>query len=255
MTKKLIYSLSVIVATAVVVVGATTAFFNDTETSTGNTFTAGAIDLTVDSLGSWYNGEQIPSSFFGATDLTNEIFFDLEDVKPGDLIERNISLHIDNNPAWACLLVKNKQNDELDLVDPEHEAGDNTTGINGIGEGELGSSLHLLGWIDKNANQKLDGTEAPFVDSFFDVFTEIALHDSTTGNGSLSPEIPIELLQLDLCGGTPIVAGDGTVTCNGSSMGDQSQTDKLTADLQLYVEQVRNNPNFKCSDLGGESPL
>ncbi|KKW20518.1 MAG: hypothetical protein UY64_C0045G0015, partial [Parcubacteria group bacterium GW2011_GWA1_51_12] len=40
--------MSVVAAVAVVVVGATTAFFSDTETSTGNTFTAGAIDLKID---------------------------------------------------------------------------------------------------------------------------------------------------------------------------------------------------------------
>ena len=238
------------VAVAVLVTGATVAFFNDTETSTGNTFTAGAIDLTVDSIGAWYNGQQIPNSFFGARNLTSEKFFDLTDVKPGDLMERNISLHVDNNPAWACLLIKNKQNDEHDLIDPEQEAGDNTAGVNGVGDGELGSNLHLLGWIDTNVNQKLDRTETPFVDSFFDVFTEIALHDSTTGNGALDPQIPVEMIQMDLCGGTPVILGDGTVTCNGSSMDDKAQTDSLTADLQLYAEQVRNNPNFKCSEVG-----
>ena len=46
--KKILLSLSVVAAVAVVVVGATTAFFSDTETSTGNTFTAGELDLLVD---------------------------------------------------------------------------------------------------------------------------------------------------------------------------------------------------------------
>ncbi|HBB53974.1 TPA: hypothetical protein DCZ79_00530, partial [Candidatus Nomurabacteria bacterium] len=44
MNKKIIVSLSVVAAVAAITVGATTAFFSDTETSTGNTFTAGAID-------------------------------------------------------------------------------------------------------------------------------------------------------------------------------------------------------------------
>jgi len=38
-----------IVFIGAVVAGATGAFFSDTETSTGNTFAAGEIDLTVDS--------------------------------------------------------------------------------------------------------------------------------------------------------------------------------------------------------------
>ena len=47
--KKILLSMSMIAVVAVVAIGATGAFFSDTETSTGNTFTAGAIDLTVDS--------------------------------------------------------------------------------------------------------------------------------------------------------------------------------------------------------------
>jgi len=41
--------ITIIGAGAVIVSGATGAFFSDTETSTGNTFAAGEIDLTVDS--------------------------------------------------------------------------------------------------------------------------------------------------------------------------------------------------------------
>ena len=40
-----------------VISGATGAFFSDTETSQGNTFTAGAIDLLVDNE-SYYNGNR-----------------------------------------------------------------------------------------------------------------------------------------------------------------------------------------------------
>jgi predicted ribosomally synthesized peptide with SipW-like signal peptide len=48
--KRIITSLGVIVFVAALVAGGTGAFFNDTETSTGNIFTAGAIDLKVDSV-------------------------------------------------------------------------------------------------------------------------------------------------------------------------------------------------------------
>jgi len=53
--KKIIFSLMTIAAVAAMVISSTTAFFSDTETSTGNTFTAGGIDLKVDSE-SHYNG-------------------------------------------------------------------------------------------------------------------------------------------------------------------------------------------------------
>jgi len=253
--KKIIISGSMVVAVAALVIGATIAFFNDTETSTGNVFTAGSIDLSVDSFGAFRNGVGIPGAPWEATNLTSEKFFEFTDVKPGDWFRRSISLHVDNNPAWACFLIKNVHDDENSLTDPEQEAGDNTPGEDGDGGGELFRNVHALGWFDSNGNGKLnEPAEKRFVDSFFDVFTEIALHDSTTNNGSLNPEIPVELLQLNLCAGTPIVGGDGTVTCNGSSMGDETQTDSLTADLKLYVEQVRNNPNFKCADVNLNPP-
>ena len=47
--KKILVSLSLILLSAAMVVGGTYAFFNDTETSRGNTFSAGSIDLKVDS--------------------------------------------------------------------------------------------------------------------------------------------------------------------------------------------------------------
>ena len=53
--KKILLSLAIIAVVGAVAVGVTGAFFSDTETSTGNTFTAGAIDLKVDSE-QHYNG-------------------------------------------------------------------------------------------------------------------------------------------------------------------------------------------------------
>jgi len=55
--KKILLSLGAIAIVGVVVAGATGAFYNDTETSTGNIFTAGSIDLKVDHLKQTYNGD------------------------------------------------------------------------------------------------------------------------------------------------------------------------------------------------------
>ncbi|HMB65929.1 MAG TPA: TasA family protein, partial [Patescibacteria group bacterium] len=46
--KKILLSLSVIVAVAAVAVGATTAYFSDQAVSEGNTFSAGTLDLEID---------------------------------------------------------------------------------------------------------------------------------------------------------------------------------------------------------------
>jgi predicted ribosomally synthesized peptide with SipW-like signal peptide len=55
--KNVLRSGLMLVAVAAIVVGGTGAFFSDTETSTGNVFTAGSIDLTVDHSAASYNGE------------------------------------------------------------------------------------------------------------------------------------------------------------------------------------------------------
>jgi len=54
--KKILLSLGTLVVVGAVVAGATIAFYNDTETSTGNIFVAGSIDLKVDHTYASYNG-------------------------------------------------------------------------------------------------------------------------------------------------------------------------------------------------------
>ncbi|MCK4454095.1 SipW-dependent-type signal peptide-containing protein [Candidatus Parcubacteria bacterium] len=53
MNKKIIVSLSVIAAVAAIAISGTVAYFSDTETSTGNTLTAGVIDIVVDGQNPW----------------------------------------------------------------------------------------------------------------------------------------------------------------------------------------------------------
>ena len=51
--KKIAISLGIIGVVAAIVIGATTAYFSDTETSAGNTFTAGTIDIAIDGQNPW----------------------------------------------------------------------------------------------------------------------------------------------------------------------------------------------------------
>ena len=53
MNKKILISLSVIGIVAAIAIGATTAYFSDTETSEGNTLTAGVIDIVVNDENPW----------------------------------------------------------------------------------------------------------------------------------------------------------------------------------------------------------
>ena len=54
MNKKILISLSIIGIVAAIAVGGTIAYFSDTETSKGNTFTAGVIDISIDGENPWH---------------------------------------------------------------------------------------------------------------------------------------------------------------------------------------------------------
>ena len=255
--KKIIISGSMAVAVAALVTGATVAFFNDTETSTGNTLTAGSIDLTVDSFGAMYNGVDVSQqqTVWTARDLTTQKFFTFEDVKPGDHGRRHISLHADSNEAYACLLLANKSDQENVRTDPEIDAGDSTDV-----PGELSSNIEIFAWQDNDSdlNYEPQNLEAELprngsfaVDSFFDITYDIDIADSTSGTPVLVPTGPAATRNVGIAwcvGNMNVNQGDGTITCNGAG-GDKAQTDSFEADVVLYAEQVRNNPNFKCEDV------
>ncbi len=75
--KKIAISLGIIGVVAAIVIGATTAFFSDTETSTGNTFSAGTIDIAIDDTNPWTSSYKVGDLKPGETgninfDITNE---------------------------------------------------------------------------------------------------------------------------------------------------------------------------------------
>lgn len=269
-------SLGAIVFVGAVAWGATGAFFSDTETSTGNTFSAGAIDLTVDST-QHYNGNictlltptssttlETPGYYWVgnapypaqgsacsgtwlATNLgpTNQ-FFNFNDIKPGDEGENTISLHIDNNDAYACADISNIHNNDNTQTEPEAAVD-----ANGLATGELASNLDFLIWSDNGAganagNNIWDADEvgthsagAPVTPQSF------TLADSGTG---AIPGTQTRYLGFAWCAGTFTAGGPGiTPVCNGTSMGNNVQTDSYTADISLRVEQARNNGNFTCT--------
>ncbi len=163
-----------------VVAGATGAFFNDTETSTGNTFAAGAIDLTVDSEQHYNNMICVSnqdggyfwqpepgftpgvghypvagSACFGswiAKNLGAETFFNFTDIKPGDEGENTISLHITSNPAWACVDVSLTENDDVSSNEPELAVlGEVLENPNDYFDGELAQNMKFAAWLDQGS--------------------------------------------------------------------------------------------------------
>jgi len=89
MNKKIIISLSVIAVVAAVVVGGTIAYFSDTETSTGNTFTAGTIDISVNGENPWSESFTLADMKPCYTDYINfRIENDLSDPNPVNIFKK-----------------------------------------------------------------------------------------------------------------------------------------------------------------------
>ena len=311
--RKIIFGLVLIIgAGAAIAAGATGAFFSDTETSTGNTFAAGAIDLKVDNE-SYYNGNKCAfldaratttpgfywqgSSIFPApdsrcttswelSDLTNtgRLFFNFTDIKPDDEGEDTISLHVDNNPAYACMDVTLTSNDDNSSVDPEIKAGDTPPDDpNNSWDGELAENLRMFWWADDGDNVYEQGettisggvktllalasTTGPYsvalADSQNNVWsptnTPGPLPGNTTkyiakawcfGNMAVSPIAQDGLGAQPNSANGPQVRGTGII-CNGTTLNNLTQTDGATLDVAFRTVQSRHNSDFTC---GGTRP-
>lgn len=165
-------------AVAVIGSGATGAFFSDTETATGNTFAAGALDLKIDNE-SYYNGNvcvdvnpdpgpldenfqwqgqsayPVPgtpcNTSFPEADLDKGfVFFNFNDVKPDDEGEDTISIHVQND-AWACMDLTLTSNDDNTSTEPELEV--DVADVDGNAwDGELAQNLNFFWWADDGDN-------------------------------------------------------------------------------------------------------
>lgn len=272
--KIVLSSLSIITAFALIG-GAAFAFFSDTETSVGNVLIAGAIDLKVDNT-SYYNHATSSATTWSVTDLTIEKFFDFDDIKPGDIGEDTISLHVGNNSAWLCADVTLTSNDDNTLTEPETGDGD-TTG--GVGEGELANRVNFIWWADDGDNVLEDDENTlpggPLGALDVNETATVALSDSATNIWGPTPSpVPANITQYvgkAWCFGqiseaplaqdglgveSPRNPGNSTggINCDGSLENNTTQTDSLTADVTFRAIQSRNNAGFLCSGQPNPPP-
>src|SRR3989344_2177159 len=249
MKRILLGTVTIVGALAAMYIGVTGAFFSDTETSTGNTFAAGAIDLLVDNE-SYYNGnvcaETAPDSgiwqwqgnalfpvpgtecdtSWELDNLTGHLFFNFTDIKPDDEGELAQTLQM---VWWA---------DDSDNV-LEH------------GETILTGDGAVVGGVETLFN--LASTSGPFV---------VALADSE--NNVWDPQNPgpvpgeeTRYIGKAWCFGTLTIspvpfdtgvspAVDPGVLCDGTLLGNETQTDSALLDVTFDAVQARNNPDFVC---------
>jgi len=276
MNKKILISLSLIGVVATIAIGGTIAYYHDTETSTGNTFIAGRIDLKIDNECS-LNGEPVQDCTWELKDLDeNNIFFNFTDLKPGDWGEDTLSLHVDNNDAWACVTFKNLESKDNSCTEPEGK-DENATGNNDCdATGELAENLQFFFWADICGNPRYPDAEPgdnifqPMCD--YELLNGMDAYASDIGTGPTTYTLADSqenniggLAGESLAGGTTYHIGKvwcfgslddemvdsyGFVwNCDGEQVDNKSQTDSLSGDIEFYAVQSRNNEEFTCSEL------
>lgn len=277
--KRAILSIFVIGVVAVVGLTATQAFFNDTETSTGNILQAGALDLKIDNTcyyngqacinGNWGGGDeegQECSCTWASKDLgEGDVFFSLLDLKPGDWEEDTISVNVDND-AWLCADINITRHADNTCTGPE-QIDENEACSDPDGPGDLAQELRFTFWRDDGDNVfEADEVNSVLTEGTADAVlgdASWALADSSTIGGPI-PGRETFYIGKFFCFGTatqaPVVQdGSGSTgtngpdsergtgfICDGSLVDNKAQTDSLEGDITFYAEQARHNDDFLC---------
>ena len=268
MNKRILISLSVIAAVAILAIGGTIAYFSDTEVSAGNTFTAGALDIEVDNT-CHYDGmicslnndkyvwaeESSGSSTYPELigkpcdctwvqkDLNGDLFFNFNDIKPGDNGENTISLHATANDAYVCIKVDNLTNNENGCTEPEDIVDDTcATSEQGQGQGELQNYIHLKIWRDNGANVT-GGETGVECDNVWQTGEPVLVEDTVINNNSGSWALYSPQLGALKSGVTECI---GVAWSLPGEVGNIVQGDSVSADISFYAEQARNNGSFTC---------
>jgi predicted ribosomally synthesized peptide with SipW-like signal peptide len=156
MDRKILASMLIIAVASMLIGAGTVAYFSDTETSKGNTFTVST---------------ESPNLELSPCGTQPYLPFDVEDIKPGHsgVADVNVS-NIGTAAGWLSMKLINCVNDENGLLEPEIEAGDTTAD-----EGELDQFLYLIIWFDDNNDgvkqpgwRVLPGGEQPIIEGYFD---------------------------------------------------------------------------------------
>ena len=266
--RKILLSVFSIGVVALVAFVATSAFFSDTETSTGNTFVAGAIDLKIGNTSYVDQGGGLVTntdSSWSLTDLTIEKFFDFEDLKPGDWGEDTIGIQVNSNEAWLCAAVDITANDENVALEPELEEGDSPDDPSNLFDGELASQLQFFFWVDDGDNVYEDNETFIAKGYASDLLANpvLPLQDKDTkffeAAGGIRPGETYHIGKIWCFGELKVteatpgqysnpIESQHLVTCNGEPVNNMAQTDLLRGDITFYAEQTRHNENFLCSD-------
>jgi len=224
-----------------------------------NDFSSGNVDgYDLDGVQAIYCGTdpdligQLCDGSWNLTDLDAEKFFNFVDVKPGDSGKNVISLHVESNDAWVCATIDNMTNDDNSCIEPESHV-DSTcgTGFDPNG-GELAENLYFFAWSDDGDSffEPDQGETYLFsnvIGSASDVLNGVTYPIADSGTGEFLTATTTYYIGLAWSAGDMSVnETTGNISCDGSAMGNDCQSDSVSADITFYAEQHRNNPDFVC---------
>jgi predicted ribosomally synthesized peptide with SipW-like signal peptide len=168
-----------------------------------------------------------------------DIFWNFDDLKPGDRGLNVISYRIDDNDAWMCTELATE---DLENVMIEPESPPDTVGP----DGELSKYVETFVWHDNNANGAWDAGESMIIE---DTLNNLASWPIAQPTGAPVPASTTNYLGFAWCFGDLTAVINTPFACTGAGNHNDAQTDKVLATISFYVEQARNNPDFTCSKL------
>ncbi|MFH1657483.1 MAG: TasA family protein [bacterium] len=222
MKNNLLLSLIVLVVIAGGLIGATSAFYADLETSDNNDFIMGSLNLQVD-------GKDDPDVYH----------FELSGLKPNDKGEHTFKLtNTGSIPGYASLTLNNFTDSDNGIEEPEAEAGDTTDGVN---QGELDEQTIITVWLDTDCDNEQDqGEDVILEDYASNLPWNIDLLDSD--NGYVSNDILLS------SGGLACVAVQYEFECKGETTeSNLAQSDSFAFDIIFDLEQTTDQVAKFCN--------
>ncbi len=212
--KNIIKSLVIVVAVAAVAGVATYSYFSDTETSTGNTFTAGTIDIAVDNQNPW--ARTAP--------------FQLVDMKPSQVDYTNFTVkNVGTNPVNVWKKVSRVVTEENGINEPEQAYYDANNGAKNNIDSVITYDLAV---VVKDAQGV-----ARWNQTLYNMDKTITEINAMNGNGTFLGMIP-EGWSMDVTESYHMK----------SDTGNWAQSDKMTFNITLYGEQLTGTAVLENKD-------
>ncbi|MDP2741324.1 MAG: TasA family protein [bacterium] len=203
--KKIIVSLFTIAIVASVVVGATRAYFSDTEVSSNNIIQTGTVDIDIDGQNFW-TGK-----------------FDWENIEPGDTKVITFAIHnVGTYPIKLWKIIKNLTTEENGIVEPEQDWYSTNNG--GQSKNDIDTAIvYEMSVGGQIAIEKEAGITLDKIKDYYMGLVKLDPGASSAYNGILNPGGSVTVVQR-------YHFKEGT--------DNWAQSDKMTFDIEILAQQV-----------------